>query len=163
MSLKKTLGTGTRMLASAAVAVVAIAMCGRADAAGFKSITDVPVSACANTAYLSDMDGRLWWNPAWKKRAAILVSNMAKVRSPKTTIDFVFDVGERIDPKSVRVTTSYEVEVPCVAERARDGASATAVNILFQTDRSPETSLVVQGLRLCSQSRGSGFNPWSGN
>ena len=134
MSLKKTLGTGTRMLASAAVAVVAIAMCGRADAAGFKSITDVPVSSCANIAYLSDMDGRLWWNPAWKKRAAILVSNMSKVRMPKTTIDFVFDVGERIDPKSVRVTTPYEVEVPCVAERARDGASATAVNILFQTD-----------------------------
>ena len=105
-----------------------------AAAAGFKSITDVPVSSCANTAYLSDMDGRLWWNPAWKKRAAILVSNMAKVRTPKTTIDFVFDVGERIDPKSVRVTTPYEVEVPCVAELVRGGASATAVNILFQTD-----------------------------
>ena len=105
-----------------------------AAAAGFKSITDVPVSACANAAYLSSAENCLWWNPAWKKRAAILVSNMAKVRSPKTTIDFVFDVGEMIDPKSVRVTTSYEVEVPCVAERVRDGASATAVNILFQTD-----------------------------
>ena len=105
-----------------------------AAAAGFKSITDVPVSACANAAYLSSAENCLWWNPAWKKRAAILVSNMSKVRMPKTTIDFVFDVGERIDPKSVRVTTPYEVEVPCVAERTRDGASATAVNILFQTD-----------------------------
>ena len=123
-----------RTLRGTIIAALLVAMCGGVGAAGFKSITDVPVSSCANTAYLSDMDGRLWWNSAWKKRAAILVSNMAKVRSPKTTIDFVFDVGEMIDPRSVRVATPYEVEVPCVAERARDDASATAVNILFQTD-----------------------------
>lgn len=122
------------VLATCAVVSAAVGSALNATAAGFKSMTDVPVSACANTVYLSDMDGRLWWNPAWKKRAAILVSNMAKVYTSKTTIDFVFDVGEKIDPKSVRVTTPYEVEVPCVAERARDDASATAVNILFQTD-----------------------------
>lgn len=96
-----------------------------------KALTDVPVSDCANLTYLSDMDGRLWWDAAWKKRAAILVSNMSKARTPKTTIDFVFDVGEKVDPAAVRVVTPWEVEIPCVCEK---GPSATAVRLLFQTD-----------------------------
>lgn len=96
-----------------------------------KALTDVPVSDCANLAYLSDMNGRLWWNADWKKRAAILVSNMSKVRTAKTTIDFVFDVGEKIDPAAVRVVTPWEVEIPCVCEK---DLTSTAVRLLFQTD-----------------------------
>lgn len=102
---------------------------------GAKSPVDIPVSSCANVAYLSDMDGRIWWNKAWRKRAAVLVSNMAKVRTPRTTIDFVFDVGESVDLASVRVVTPYEVEIPCVCEPiASSAASPTALRILFQTD-----------------------------
>ena len=112
-------------------AVVLWAAAMLAGAAAAKALTDIPVSGCANLAYLSDMDGRLWWNAGWKKRAAILVSNMSKVRVPKTTIDFVLDVGEKVDPASVRVTTPWEVEVPCVCEK---GPSPHAVRLLFQTD-----------------------------
>ena len=109
-----------------------------------KSPADLPVSAITNVAYLTDMDGRLWWNAAWKKRAAILVSNRTKVRASKATVDFVFDPGEPIDPKSVRVVTPWEVEVPCVCSRPALGSdnrgegapatSDTAVRLLFQTD-----------------------------
>ena len=98
-------------------------------AADAKSMIDIPVSTCANAAYLSSAEDCQWWNAAWKKRAAILVSNMAKVRTPKTTIDFVLDVGEAIDPASVRIVTPWGVEIPCVAERNSD-----ALRILFQTD-----------------------------
>ena len=105
---------------------VAMALAGRGVA---KTLNEVPVSGCANVAYLSDMDGRPWWDAAWRKRAAILVSNMASVRTDRAAVDFVFDVGEAVDPASVRVTTPWETEVPCVA--SRDGASPTALRLVF--------------------------------
>ena len=54
--------TGRVVLAGMAVAL--------AGAAGARELSDIPVVGCANLAYLSDMDGRLWWNAAWRKRAA---------------------------------------------------------------------------------------------
>ena len=101
-----------------------------------KTLAEVPVAETANCAYLTDMDGRLWWNTAWKKRAAILVSNMAKVRADKVAVDFVLDVGEKIDPKEVRVVTPWEREVPCEAEKVKVEGEGEQwkVRILFLTD-----------------------------
>jgi len=117
---------------------------------GAATLADLPVSAKANAAYLTDMKDRPWWNKAWRKRAAILVSNMTDLRIPRATVDFVFDVGEKVDPKSVRVVTPWETSVDCVCEKVgvdgsgsgRDGRilsptptqNSNSVRLLFQTE-----------------------------
>jgi len=111
-------------------------------------ILDVPVAAVSNRVYLADMPERPWWNRAWKRRAAILVSNMSDVREERAMIDFIFDVSEAVEAKSVRVVTPWGTAVPCVAEPVRQGEGAlitarsrdvpalvapTALRLLFET------------------------------
>ena len=102
-----------------------------------KGILDVPVAAPSNRLYLADMPTRLWWNADWKKRAPLLVSNTARASVANAAIDVILDFGEKVDPKSVRVTTPWEVEVPCVAKEVRVESSSPRkdlIQLVFQTE-----------------------------
>jgi len=104
--------------------------------AGMKTILDVPVAGVTNTAYLTGMASRPWWNAAWKRRAPILVSSHADVPEPKAVVDCVVDFGEKVNPDEVRVVTPWETVVPCVCEKGKaegQGQEPAAVRLLFQT------------------------------
>ena len=113
-----------------AFTLVALASLSLAAFAEFKKVIDIPVASVTNRMYLADSESRPWWNSAWRKRAPILVSNVADVRVQKAMIDFVFDVGEKVNPDEVRVVTPWEVVVPCVAEKA-DGENR--IEVIFET------------------------------
>ena len=125
--------------------------------ATYKTLADLPVSASGNLAYLRSMETRPWWNKAWTRRAAILVSSTRNVRDGNVVVDAVVDFGEKVNPDEVRLVTPWETEVPCVAEPARDApdtgradagrvgcaggasrAADTAIRLLFKTALRPQ-------------------------
>jgi len=97
--------------------------------ASAETLLELPVSATANTAYLTSMSERPWWNKAWKRRAPLLVSSRSEVSSGKTIVDSIVDFGEKVNPDEVRLVTPWETEVPCVCEPF----SETAIRLLFKT------------------------------
>ncbi|HOE60007.1 MAG TPA: hypothetical protein P5125_04350 [Kiritimatiellia bacterium] len=114
------------------VATVAIAagVCFAANAAEWKTLRDLPVSAVGNAAYLTSMTERPWWNKAWTRRTPILVSSAAKASCGKIVVDAVVDFGEQVNPAEVRLVTPWETEVPCWVE-AKEG---TKLELYFETD-----------------------------
>lgn len=108
----------------------ALALCALAVAkAERKTLLELPVSAVGNTAYLTAMGDRPWWNADWKRRAPLLVSSASDVAMGKAIVDVIVDFGEKINPDEVRVVTPWETEVPCVCE-AKEG---TRVELIFMT------------------------------
>ena len=95
-----------------------------------KTAVEVPVSEIGNTACLSSMSERPWWNKDWTRRAGLLVSSAVDVEDRNVMVDAVVDFGEEVNPDEVRLVTPWETLVDCVAERAQ---SATAVRLLFKT------------------------------
>ena len=98
-------------------------------AASARGILDVPVAEPTNRLYFADMPTRLWWNADWTKRAPLLVSNVSKVRVADAPVDIVVDLGEKVDPREVRVVTPWETEVPSCA-----WANGDKVEIVFLTE-----------------------------
>lgn len=98
-------------------------------AASARGILDVPVAEPTNRLYFADMPTRLWWNADWTRRAPILVSNVSRERVADAPIDIVVDLGEKVDPKEIRVVTPWETEVPSCA-----WANGDKVEIVFLTE-----------------------------
>ena len=94
-----------------------------------KTARDLPVAKSGNTAFLTSMSERPWWNKAWSRRAPILLSSAAFVENRNLMVDAVVDFGEKVNPAEVRLVTPWETEVPCVAE----SAGGTAVRLIFRT------------------------------
>ena len=98
-------------------------------AASARGILDIPVAEPTNRLYFADMPTRLWWNADWTKRTPFLVSNVSKVRVADAPVDIVVDLGEKVDPKEIRVVTPWETEVPSCA-----WANGDKVEIVFLTE-----------------------------
>ena len=108
----------------------ALAAMGTAIAANAaKTATDLPVSSIGNTACMSSMSERPWWNKAWTRRAPILISSAANVEDRNVMVDAIVDFGEEINPDEVRLITPWEEEVPCVVEKVERGK----IRLLFKT------------------------------
>ena len=114
--------------------------------ATYKALTDLPVSAPGNLAYLRSMETRPWWDRAWTRRAAILVSSTRSVRDGNVVVDAIVDFGEKVNPDEVRLVTPWEEIVDCVAERVavgsrsrtkEDSDSDTKIRLLFRTALRP--------------------------
>ena len=123
--------------------LAAMAAMGAASAfAEAKTATDLPVSEIGNTACMSSMSERPWWNTAWTRRAPILISSAADVEDRNVMVDAIVDFGEAVNPDEVRLVTPWEEEVPCVAEKVvvgsrsrtkEDSGSDTKIRLLFKT------------------------------
>ncbi|HOR98030.1 MAG TPA: hypothetical protein PLZ74_06620 [Kiritimatiellia bacterium] len=98
-------------------------------AQGWNALLDWPVSTVTNKAYLTSMTERPWWNDAWQKRVPLLVSGQADEKDDKVIVDAIVDLGEKVEPKEVRVVTPWETVVPCVCEKAE----GSKVRLLFKT------------------------------
>ena len=77
-----------------------------------KTAVDLPVSEIGNTACMSSMSGRPWWNKAWTRRAPLLISSAADVEDRNVMVDAIVDFGEAVNPDEVRLITPWEEEVP---------------------------------------------------
>lgn len=82
-----------------------------------------------NSLYLKKMPKKLWWNKDYKYRIPILVSETIGKRRAKTVIDFECDFKRKVNPKSIRVVTPWEEELPSQVIPV----SSTKIEILFQT------------------------------
>jgi hypothetical protein len=82
----------------------------------------------ANPLYLKKMPEKIWWNKDYKHRIPILVSEtIGKVRS-KAVIHFECDFQQKVNPKSIRIVTPWEEELPSQINPISD----SKVEILFQ-------------------------------
>ena len=100
-----------------------------------KTAVDLPVSAIGNTACMSSMSGRPWWNKAWTRRAPLLISSVADVEDRNVMVDAIVDFGEAVNPDEVRLVTPWEEEVPCVAEKVKVKGEGEQwkIRLLFKT------------------------------
>ena len=103
--------------------------------AEMKTATDLPVSAIGNTACMSSMSERPWWNKAWTRRAPILVSSAVDVEDRNVMVDAIVDFGEAVVPEEVRVVTPWEELVDCVAEqvKVKGEGEQGKIRLLFKT------------------------------
>ena len=115
----------------AAVAAMAVAHA----FAEAKTAVDLPVSAIGNTACMSSMSGRPWWNKAWTRRAPLLISSAADVEDRNVMVDAIVDFGEEVNPDEVRLVTPWEELVDCVAEqvKVKGEGEQRKIRLLFKT------------------------------